>query len=71
MIQETKKYHVETGNERWDYDCLPPRCEVIDYWVKLGKEKIITFPYYEQALDYCNKLNNAIDGVNKTYGGNK
>jgi len=66
---QTKKYHVESGEERWNYDSHIPLCEVIDYWVKLGDEKIITFAYYEQAIEYCNKLNNAIDAVNKTYGG--
>jgi hypothetical protein len=37
----------------------------------LGEQKIFNFPYYEDALDYANKLNNAIDSVNKTYRGKK
>ena len=68
---ETKRCYVKSGAERWDYDLNPPQCEVFDYWVMLGEQKIFNFPYYEDALDYANKLNNAIDSVNKTYRGKK
>ena len=48
---ETKKYYVKDGEERWDYDFNPPICEVMDYWVKLGDEKIASFAYYEEAVE--------------------
>ena len=37
---ETKRCYVKSGAERWDYDLNPPQCEVIDYWVMLGEQKI-------------------------------
>jgi len=70
-MTNNKQYHVESGEERWDYDSQVPTREIVSYWVMLGKEKIKSFSYYKDALDYANKLNNAINSVNKKYGGNK
>ena len=60
---EFKQYYVESGSERWDYDTEIPTREVLEYWVKLGNEKIKTFAYYKEAVDYANKLNNAINSI--------
>lgn len=64
-MSNNKQYHVESGEERWDYDSQIPLREVISYWVMLGNEKVETFAYYQDALDYANKLNNAINSVKK------
>ena len=62
-MTNNKQCHVESGEERWDYDSDVPTREILSYWVKLGNEKIKSFSYYKDALDYANKLNNAINSV--------
>ena len=62
-MKNIEKYRVESGEERWDYDSQIPTREVISYWVMLGKEKIKTFAYYQQAVEYANKLNEAINSI--------
>ena len=62
-MKNIEKYRVESGEERWNYDSQIPTREVISYWVMLGKEKIKTFAYYQQAVEYANKLNEAINSI--------
>jgi hypothetical protein len=62
-MTNNKQYRVESGEERWDYDSDVPTGEVLSYWVKLGDEKIKSFSYHKDAVDYANKLNNAINSV--------
>jgi 2',3'-cyclic-nucleotide 2'-phosphodiesterase (5'-nucleotidase family) len=62
-MTNNKQYRVESGEERWDYDSDVPTREVTSYWVMLGKEKIKSFSYYQQAIDYKNKLNNAVNSI--------
>jgi hypothetical protein len=63
MNNEIKQFHVEDGAEIWHYDLNPPQYEVLDYWVMIGEEKIFNFPHYEDAVNYANRLNVAINSV--------
>jgi hypothetical protein len=60
MNTEIKKFTVESGAERWDYDGDVPTREVIDYWVKLGSEVVKRFSYRKDAEAYAKKLNGAL-----------
>ena len=58
-----KKFTVETGEERWDYDGDVPTREVVDYWVRLRSEVIKKFAYRSDAETYAKKLNDALSAV--------
>ena len=62
-MENNKQYHVESGEERWNYDSQVPTREIVSYWVMLGKEKIKSFSYHQKAIDYKNKLNNAVNSI--------
>jgi hypothetical protein len=55
-----KKFTVESGEERWDYDGDIPTREIVDYWVRLGSEVIKKFAYRSDAEKYAKKLNDAL-----------
>jgi hypothetical protein len=61
--QQIKQYHVEGGEERWNYYSDVLVKEFISYWVKLGDEKIKSFYSSKDAVDYASKLNKAINSV--------
>jgi len=60
---EKKKFTVESGEERWDYDGDMPTREVVNYWVRFGKEVVKTFAYRPDAETYAKKLNDALSAV--------
>lgn len=62
-MKTTLKYTVESGEERWDYDSHIPTREVVDYWVRFGKEVIKKFAFRKDAEIYADKLNEAVSSV--------
>lgn len=55
-----KKFVVESGEERWDYNNDVPTRGIIDYWVTLGGIVIRKFAYKYDAENYAKKLNDAL-----------
>ena len=58
-----KKFTVESGEERWDYDSDVPTREIVDYWVRFGSEVVNKFAFRSDAEKYAKKLNNALNAV--------
>lgn len=61
----SKKFTVESGEERWDYDGDIPSREIVDYWVRFGCELVKKFAFRKDAEDYAEKLNNSINNTTK------
>lgn len=57
------EYTVESGEERWNYDSHIPTREVVDYWVRFGREVVKKFTFREDAEKYAAKLNKAVSSV--------
>jgi len=58
-----KKFTVESGEERWNYDSDVPSRETVDYWVMFGKELIKKFSYRNDAEQYAKKMNDALMSI--------
>lgn len=58
-----KKFTVESGEEKWDYDGDVPTRDIIDYWVKYGSEVVKKFAYRSDAEKYAKKLNDSLISI--------